>query len=152
MTTEEFNTVVERMLLHFNSLDEESIDLEPAIIGIAVAPDLVVRNIYPLPRNRSLIGLDYRTLPDQLPDIELALQAENPLLSRPFQAVQGPQAISIRAAIREQDGSVRGLATVTIDLNVLFDQLFDQFNQNEAYRVGISIDDFGDFGDFYGLG
>lgn len=147
MTTEEFDTVVERMLLHFNSLDEESIDLEPAIIGIAVAPDLVVRNAYPLPRNQFLIGLNYRTLPDQLPDIELALQSENPLLSRPFLAVQGPQAISIRAAIRGQDDRARGLATVTIDLNVLFDQLVEQLNQNAAYRVGISIDNFGDFGD-----
>ena len=147
MTTEEFDTVVERMLLHFNSLDEESIDLEPAIIGIAVAPDLVVRNAYPLPRNQFLIDLNYRTLPDQLPDIELALQSENPLLSRPFLAVQGPQAISIRAAIRGQDDRARGLATVTIDLNVLFDQLVEQLNQNAAYRVGISIDNFGDFGD-----
>lgn len=119
MTTGEFETVVERMLLHFNSLDEEDIDLEPAIIGIAIAPDLVVRHLYPVARNSAFVGLDYRNLPDQLPDIELALQSDNPLLSRPFYSVQGPPAISIRAAVRNPDGTVWGLATVVTDLNIM---------------------------------
>lgn len=147
MTAEEFETVVERMLQHFNSLDGENIDLEPAIVGIAIAPDLVVHHVYPLPRNKSVVGLDYRTLPDQLPDIELALQSENPLLSRPFQAVQGPRSISIRAAVRGQDGSAWGLATVTVDLDAMFGQLVERLNQNAVYQVAISIDDFGAFGD-----
>ncbi|MBK5516881.1 hypothetical protein [Pseudomonas sp. TH10] len=55
---------------HFDGMARQAISSQPHIRHIALAPDDVVRNIFPLEGNRKVLGLDYRKLPEQYRAIE----------------------------------------------------------------------------------
>ena len=66
---------------------------------LAVAPDLVVRYVYPLAGNEQVIGRDYRTLPHQLAGVMQAVASAEPVLSGPVALVQGGVALIARSAV-----------------------------------------------------
>ncbi len=57
--------------------------------NFGVAPDMVVRLVYPLKGNRQAIGLDYRTLPDQWQAARQARLNREIVLAGPVPLVQG---------------------------------------------------------------
>ncbi|MBK4997780.1 EAL domain-containing protein [Pseudomonas sp. S31] len=52
---------------HFRNMAEDALSSVSYMRTIALAPDDVVRDIFPLQGNEGLIGLDYRRLPEQSP-------------------------------------------------------------------------------------
>lgn len=56
---------------------------------IALAPDLVIRMIYPLPGNEQAIGLDYRQQPERMAGVRQAIELRETVLSGPMPLVQG---------------------------------------------------------------
>ena len=72
---------------------------------IAAAPDLVIRRVYPLRDNYTVIGIDYRDLPDQLPEIELARDLGVAVLVGPVDLIQGGRGFIVRSPVFVDDGS-----------------------------------------------
>ncbi len=61
----------------------------PLFRHVALAPDLVIRYVYPLAGNESIIGVDYRNLPQQMAAIEKTLQLGKPVVAGPVNLLQG---------------------------------------------------------------
>ncbi|MDP2882067.1 MAG: PAS domain S-box protein [Azonexus sp.] len=57
--------------------------------NIAVAPDMVIRLMYPLQGNERAVGLDFRTVPEQLATVEQARESRQIVLAGPLNLVQG---------------------------------------------------------------
>jgi len=58
------------------------------IYTISALPE-ILQFMYPIEGNEAAVGLDYRTLPDQLAAVELALSLNEIVLAGPLTLVQG---------------------------------------------------------------
>ena len=147
MISETFQTIGERVFEDISATASGSGANTSAIMSIAMAPDLVVRHVYPLQSNRGLLGFNYRDYPEQLPDIEAALATPTPIVSHPFLSVQGHRALAVRQRYESRTGDIEGVVSVAVNLDTLFDQLAQSARQGAAHRVGFTIDGFGGFGE-----
>jgi signal transduction histidine kinase/ActR/RegA family two-component response regulator len=88
----------------FARLAAQVLSAASEIKHIAAAPDLVIRRIYPLRGNHSVIGLDYRRLPDQLPSVEHARALGVTVFAGPVDLVQGGQGFVARSPVFIDEG------------------------------------------------
>lgn len=92
------------------------------IRNIAAAPDLVVRYVYPVEGNESVIGLDYRRTPAQWQAARRALETGRVSLAGPVNLVQGGTAFIARAPVfvDRPDNSFWGLVSTVVDTDVVY--------------------------------
>ena len=93
--------------------------------NIGLAKDMILQFVHPIEGNESAVGLDYRTLPEQLPAVEHALKTKEIVLAGPLSLVQGGTGIIARIPIyiSGQDSSEQifwGFASAVIDAEELF--------------------------------
>ncbi|RLT95986.1 MAG: EAL domain-containing protein [Ketobacter sp.] len=104
----------------FNDYARNVLKLDPQLINLAAAPDLVIKYIYPLPGNEAALGLNYRNNPQQLPAILRAIEFNEPVVAGPVTLVQGGRALISRAPVRvlNQRGQHRlwGIVSAPIDV------------------------------------
>jgi diguanylate cyclase (GGDEF)-like protein/PAS domain S-box-containing protein len=74
---------------HFDGMAQQAIASQPHIRHIALAPDDVVRNIFPMEGNQGVLGLDYRKIPEQYRAIERSRELKEALLAGPVHLIQG---------------------------------------------------------------
>ncbi|WP_153131238.1 bifunctional diguanylate cyclase/phosphodiesterase [Dechloromonas hortensis] len=107
----------------FAGMASLAIESVPAIRNIAVAPDDIIRDIYPRSANEKALGVDYRTLPAQYPLIARAQELRRPLLAGPVQLVQGGSGLIYRRPVFVDVGldSARywGVTSIVADLDAL---------------------------------
>ncbi len=89
------------------------------IRNIGLAPDNVLRYLYPLKDNEKALGLRYADLPAQWPSVELAMQRRDSVLAGPVDLVQGGRAVINRTPVYREDGSYWGIISMVIDLDKL---------------------------------
>ena len=61
----------------------------PAVIAVALAPDLEVTHSFPQTKNRSSIGLKYWEIPSQMAGVAQAFRKHSPVVDGPVSLVQG---------------------------------------------------------------
>lgn len=121
---------------------------------IGLAPNDVVRHIYPLEGNEKALGLDYRTLPSQWRSVRKAQEVQEIFISGPVNLVQGNRGLIARVPIYEDPPYNRhywGVCSVVIDLESLFQHAgIEEFEHK--YNLAIrGIDSTGREGEhFYG--
>lgn len=71
----------------------------PLFRHIAIAPDLVIRYVYPLAGNESILGVDYRNIPQQLAAIDKTLRLGKPVVAGPVNLLQGGRALIVRVPV-----------------------------------------------------
>ncbi len=112
MTQEEFSLIAGELLR------ERSI-----LRNIAGAPDLVIRLMHPLEGNRSALGLNYRTHPQQREAALKVLETGQLIIAGPLQLVQGGVGIVARSPVyTARDGARRlwGLVSSVLDAEALY--------------------------------
>ncbi|MCG8491995.1 MAG: response regulator [Sneathiellales bacterium] len=128
--------------------------LEPAIRSIAVAPDMVVRFVYPLEGNEASLGLDYRHAPiEQRAAAFRTLRAGRPVVAGPVNLVQGGKALIVRLPVyvRQEDGSMKewGILAAPIDLDEFY-KLSGIREFQKEYSLGLrGVDGLGYRGDVF---
>ena len=147
LTPETFERIAQRLIEDLDSSEGVENQTRQALMSISIAPGLVVEHVFPLGRNRAFLGIDYRNMPAQLQDVEAALAVPTPLVSRPFLAVQGQRAIAVRQRIMAPDGTVSGVASVAIDLDIFADQIARRVSRETGYRIGFVVDGFAGLGE-----
>ncbi len=111
----------------YQNIANELFAENPAIRSIGLAPDNIVRAVYPMEPNQAALGLDYRSNASQWPAVERAMNSRETVISGPLQLVQGGRALLIRipvypAAFADQplkDRSYWGVATLALDEETL---------------------------------
>lgn len=95
----------------------------PHFRHIAVAPDLVIRYVYPLPGNEAVIGVDYRNIPNQLAAIEKTLALSKPVVAGPVNLLQGGTGLVVRVPVILPDQSVWGIIAAIMPLEPLLERV-----------------------------
>ncbi|MHC8366726.1 bifunctional diguanylate cyclase/phosphodiesterase [Pseudomonas sp. ZT5P21] len=110
---------------HFDGMSKLAIATQPHIRHIALAPNDVVRNVFPLEGNEGVLGLDYRKLPVQYGALVRSREQKAPLLAGPVVLVQGGNGFIHRRPVFVigSDGKEAywGNASVVADVNQLLD-------------------------------
>jgi diguanylate cyclase (GGDEF)-like protein len=105
----------------FRRLASELLTADLHTRHIALAPDLVIRHIYPIEGNASAMDFDYRDNPEQLASIEQAIVAGDIVINGPIDLVQGGSALIGRVPVHERDGGrFWGVISVVVDHERLF--------------------------------
>ncbi|WP_058020886.1 bifunctional diguanylate cyclase/phosphodiesterase [Pseudohongiella spirulinae] len=99
---------------------------EPALVNLAVAPGLVVRNVYPLAGNEAALGLDYTQQSDQRDQVMEAILLRTVIIAGPVNLVQGGLAFIGRAPVfvPERGGQERlwGIVSAPVLAETIFQQ------------------------------
>ena len=66
---------------------------------LAAAADLVIRYLYPLAGNETVLGTDYRQLPSQRVDVERTIASRTLMINRPTLLIQGGYGFIAREAV-----------------------------------------------------
>jgi diguanylate cyclase (GGDEF)-like protein/PAS domain S-box-containing protein len=82
----------------------------------ALAPGNTVTIIVPRQANQAVVGLRYPDSVQQWPDIKRAIESRRPVLSGPFDLVQGGRGFAYRTPIFLSDGTYWGLVSSVIDV------------------------------------
>jgi diguanylate cyclase (GGDEF)-like protein len=100
--------------------------LQPAIRSVALAPDNVIRFVYPRAGNEKALGLRFLDVPDQRDAVLRLMREQRPVIAGPVQLVQGGTGIINRVPIvfTRPDGSSHywGLVSVAIDPRPVFER------------------------------
>lgn len=105
--------------------------------NLAIAPDGIVSDVYPLAGNESLIGFDFldTSRPGNF-EAKEAYEQGSTILTNPFELIQGGVGMGGRAPVILRDGNTKklwGLVTVTID----FDNLIDVLKLDNLKGMGV---------------
>lgn len=97
---------------------------QPALVNIAVAPDLIIRHVHPWEGNEEAIGLDYRQQEDQWPAVERVIESGSMVIAGPVDLVQGGRAFVGRAPVFVSDDVGGQRIWGLVSAPILVDQLF----------------------------
>ena len=106
----------------FEAIGAELLRGQPGVRALSLAPGFVVSEVYPREGNEAAIGLDLFNDPVQGPAMRRAVQADQPLLAGPFEALQGGRVLAIRIPLwvdREGVPRLWGAVSMTLDYEQL---------------------------------
>lgn len=103
--------------------------------NIGVAPDNILRFIFPLEGNEDAIGLNYRDIPEQWPAIEQFMKTGKSQFLGPITLIQGGQAFAYRHPIFVDD-NYWGLVSTIIEASSVLSSID---NEVELYDATIRI-------------
>jgi len=107
----------------YRQIAVELIEENPSIRSIGLAPNNILRAVFPLEPNQSAIGLNYRMNTAQWPAIREAMLSREVVIAGPLELVQGGRALLIRIPVYPaafpgqpmQDRTYWGVATLVLD-------------------------------------
>ncbi|HDZ9156848.1 TPA: sensor domain-containing diguanylate cyclase [Vibrio cholerae] len=120
--------------------------------SLGIAPNDVVAFSHPLPQTNALLGLDYRTVPQQWQSIKKAREIKQTFVSGPVDLVQGGRALVIREPIfydPPKDTRYWGVLSVVMDWDSLLSAT-SIYSFGEHFQVAIrGLDSRGSEGDVF---
>jgi len=120
---------------NFNRLAATLVNDPLPLRHIALAPDLVVRFVYPLVNNETVLGFDYRSSPEQLRSVEKAINENTIIVTGPVELVQGGNALIARAAIKTKQNELWGMVAAVIDIEKLLNNV--NFYDHARYHFAL---------------
>ncbi len=110
----------------FDQVAASLMHIRPGIRSVAMAPDNIIRNVYPLEGNEKALGLRYLDSPTQKDAVLRLMREQRPVIAGPVELVQGGLGLINRIPIlfTQQDGTKRywGLASVAVDPTPIFEK------------------------------
>jgi signal transduction histidine kinase len=105
----------------FRKLASVIFALAPQLRNIGLAPDLTIRNIYPLEGNEAALGLDLARQSLSPEQVQSLQDSRKELFNGPINLVQGGEGMAARIPIFENEsGRFWGVVSVILDLNRLY--------------------------------
>jgi len=96
--------------------------------NLALAKDLVVSHVYPFDGNEQVLGIDYRTLDDQWPQVERAIRNNEIVIAGPINLIQGGVGLIGRFPVYTFDreghrGGLWGIVGTVVDFDRFLDSV-----------------------------
>lgn len=102
----------------FEAMAREIMRTDSPILHVTLAPDNVIRHIYPLEGNEPALGLDLEAVTDQSPSVVRMMERRETVVAGPLELVQGSRALVIRTPIHINDNQdYWGLASVPVSMD-----------------------------------
>lgn len=111
------------------------------IDNISIAPNAIVKHIYPLEGNESAIGHDLLNDPERKEYIEMSIATRNSVAQGPVESRQGGLKIFNRRAIfTNENGEEKfwGISTIVIDFDKLLEK-FELFPEKDGYLYSLKV-------------
>ena len=112
---------------NFNRLAQVTMQNHNHIRHLSVAQDYVIRYVYPLTGKESLLGLDYRTIPDRWEQVKNVGQSSQMSIQGPMQLIQGDIGLIGRMPVLREDEEngerFWGLVSAVINIDSLLADL-----------------------------
>ena len=89
--------------------------------NVGLAPDNVLRYVYPYEGNEAAIGLRYENVPEQWPAVRRAMEERRTVMVGPIELVQGGRGLIVRTPVYLEDDRYWGVLTLVIDSESLFE-------------------------------
>ena len=128
---------------HFDGMSKQAIASQPQIHHIALAPNDIVRNVYPIEGNEGVLGLDFRRVPDQYGALLRSREQKTSLLAGPVELVQGGQGFIHRRPVFVSNSDAENLywgnASVVADVNQLLNA--GGLNRDTSLQVALRGED-----------
>lgn len=136
----------------FRELASVIFRLAPELRNIGLAPEFIIRHIYPLEGNRAAIGLDLTSQSLSEEQINMLLKTERAIFSGPVDLVQGGQGLAARIPIFETvSGKFWGVISVILDLPHLYDSVnLASVTRDGSLALSVSTDPEDAAGIFFG--
>lgn len=108
----------------------------PDVVNFAAETDRVIEYVHPFEENRSVLGLDYRHLPTQLPSVLKAIEERTGILSGPFDLVQGGKGLILRQPVflEEEMGLEDSRLWGTVAIVVTLEGFVRQLREADAFE------------------
>ncbi len=123
---------------NFNRLAQITMKNNHHLRNLSVAQDYVIRYVYPLRGNEQILGLDYRTIPDQWEQVKKIGENGEMSIHGPINLIQGGRGLIGRMPIfrddEEHGESFWGLVSAVIDMDSLLAELHPYPELNLALR------------------
>jgi len=118
----------------FEQYASKVIARDPTLLNLAVAPDLVVRFVYPYAGNEAVLGLDYRTQPDQWPVVERVINTGGLVVAGPVNLVQGGIGLIGRAPVYVDEPDRGRVLWGIVSAPILADSVFEQAGLSDGVQ------------------
>ncbi|MCP5501750.1 MAG: response regulator [Leptospiraceae bacterium] len=106
--------------------------------NIGLAPNNIIRYLYPLRGNEKALGLNYEKQADQWPDIEDMIRLRQARIIGPIHLIQGGRAFIYRIPVFLKDSTYWGILSIVINYDILkFEELKKKVN-NKA-NLGLMV-------------
>ena len=125
-------------LKHWEQIAEKLIRQAPYIRNIGVAPDNIIRHVYPLKGNEKALGFDFRTNPKQHASVLKAKALGGVYLDGPLELVQGGQAVIARFPIF-RDFPINTLYWGSVSIVLDYEKLLKDTGIQELESVDIAM-------------
>ncbi|MGD9211335.1 MAG: diguanylate cyclase [Desulfobacteraceae bacterium] len=116
----------------FDPLAKEILSHSDSLKNIAIAPDFIIKYVYPLAGNEEVIGLNYRKVPGQWPQALAAKETGHMIVAGPVSLVQGGRGLVARIPVFiGENNKFWGLVSSVIDFDKLLKQVeLDQISNH----------------------
>ncbi|HWV17102.1 MAG TPA: EAL domain-containing protein [Rhodocyclaceae bacterium] len=126
----------------FAALSAKAIASNTHIRNIAIAPDNVIRYLYPLAGNEKALGVSYASIPAQYRTVLRAKELGRSVLSEPVQLLQGGTGLILRAPVFRRDPRVPdalGQYWGTVSIVARSEQVFARAGLQETAALDLLI-------------
>ena len=105
--------------------------------NIAIAPDFIISNVFPLEENRAVLGLDYRNVEQQWIQARAAFETGQMSIAGPLELVQGGYGMIARIPVfNHETGEFWGLVSSVMDFNLLLEKSgVDTYRQSNKIAI-----------------
>lgn len=112
-------------LQKFEALGQTLLSRSTILKNVAIAPDFVIKYVYPRQGNEAVIGLNYRKVPEQWPGALDAKETGRMIVAGPVNLVQGGKGLIARIPVFTNDtNAFWGLVSTVIDFDELMKKVF----------------------------
>lgn len=108
---------------------------DPRIRNVGLAPDGVIRFVYPWAGNEKALGLRFSDNAEQWPSVRKAIETRTSVLAGPVKLVQGGTGIVSRTPVFRSDATLWGMISIVINLERLLDDVGFAPVQNDDTRL-----------------
>jgi diguanylate cyclase (GGDEF)-like protein/PAS domain S-box-containing protein len=139
----------------FSAFARQIIGRSATLRNLVASKGLVISFVHPLDGNESVLGVDYRDVPSQLPLVMEARDTGRLVVAGPVETIQGGRGIIGRApvyvAVNGRDGDFWGIVSSVISFEGLIGQLRPISESSNVAFALRGVDGTGESGDvFYG--
>lgn len=107
-------------LAEFNLLAKELTSELDFVRNLAITEGTVLKFVFPLQGNESILGLDYKNIKAQWPAIDQAIRTRKPVIAGPLELIQGGIGLIQRTPVFKKSNGIPGefLGLVSVVINV----------------------------------
>ncbi len=120
LTAVEFNELASQLFTRYHNLR-----------NVALAKNYTIMYAYPVEGNEAIIGLDYKTIPEQFAQVSKARTEKKMILDGPLNLVQGGKGLIARVPVFNESDEFLGIVSSVLNFETILEPINSVANEND---------------------